>query len=120
MNFEYFCSYIKIYQTCYISELKLEELKKSKPEAVKEIQKLTNELVKKKEESTKLRYESFVNRVKCPILSSLKQERKVCSKCQEQDKKKYKSLVENSLQHAFLVSKEGNPEIYLLTKEDVC
>ena len=74
----------------------------------------------KKAESTKLRYEAFANRVKCPTLNSLRQERKVCLKCQDQDQKKYKSSVENPLQHVCLVSKEGNPEIYLLTKEDVC
>ncbi|MEG7978723.1 MAG: hypothetical protein NY202_02185 [Mollicutes bacterium UO1] len=99
---------------------KLEALKKSKPGATKEIQKLTGELTKKKEQSEKLRHEAFANRVKCPTLNKLKAERKVCPKCQEQEKRKYRAHLENPLRQVCLVNKEGNPEIYLLANEDVC
>jgi len=99
---------------------KLETLKKSKPGATKEIEKLTSELTKKKEQSEKLRHEAFANRVKCPTLNKLKAERKDCSKCQEQEKKKYRARLENPLRQVCLVNKESNPEIYLLANEDVC
>lgn len=99
---------------------KIEALKKSKPGATKEIQKLVNDLTKKKEQSEKLRHEAFANRVKCPILNKLKTERKNCLKCQEQEKKKYRARLENPLRQVCLVNKEGNPEIYLLANADVC
>lgn len=100
---------------------KLESLKKTQPEAEKEIQKTTKELNKKKEISQKLRYEAFANRVKCPVLNDLKEERKKCSKCQAQAKKKYKFLLQNPLQHVCLVNRDvSNSEIYLLSKEAVC
>jgi len=105
-----------------IEELKerLETLKKNKPEATKEMQKLANELAKKKQQSEKVRYEALGNRTKCPLLNKLKAERKVCVKCQEQEKKKYRARVENPLRQVCLVDKKGNPEIYLLANADVC
>jgi hypothetical protein len=99
---------------------KLENLKKTKPGAVKEIQKLVNELAKKKEQSEKVRHEALGNRTKCPSLNKLKAERKACPKCQEQEQKKYRARVANPLQQVCLVDKERNPEIYLLAHEDVC
>ncbi|CAI2164569.1 18991_t:CDS:1 [Funneliformis geosporum] len=99
---------------------KIERLKKSKPGATKEIQKLVNELNKKKAQGEKLRHEAFANRVKCPTLNKLKTERKACSKCQEQEKKKYRARLENPLRQVCLVNKESNPEIYLLANEDAC
>ena len=102
------------------SKEKLELLKKTKPGAAKEIQKLNNELTKKKEQNQKLYREAFANRVKCPTLNQLKAERKDCSKCQVQEKKKYQARVENPLHQVCLVHKESNPEIYLLANEDVC
>ena len=50
---------------------KLESLKKTKPGATKEIQKLINDLAKKKEQGEKIRYEALGNRTKCPILNEL-------------------------------------------------
>ncbi|RIA89957.1 hypothetical protein C1645_738221 [Glomus cerebriforme] len=100
---------------------KLENLKKTKPEVTKEIQKLVNELTKKKEQGEKIRHESFGNRTKCPILNELKAERNGCSKCQEQKQKKHRAPVENPLQQISLVNqKVEKPEIYLLAQEDVC
>jgi myosin heavy subunit len=99
---------------------KLENLKKTKPEAVKEIKKLVNELTKKKEQGEKVRYEALGNRTKCPILNKLKAERKICSKCQEQDRKKYRARLENPLRQVCLFDKEVKPEIYLLVGEVVC
>ncbi|CAJ0925531.1 19188_t:CDS:10 [Entrophospora sp. SA101] len=90
---------------------KLEELKKTKPGAVKEIQKLTNDLEKKKEQSTKLRHEVLGNRTKCPTLNKLKLERKDCKKCQDQDKKKHKALFENPLQHLYMFSFKSIAEL---------
>jgi len=86
----------------------------------KEIQKLNGQINKQKEESKKMRYEAFANRVKCPILNKLKLEKKDCADCQTQAKKKYKTIWQNPLQHALLVNKKIDPEIYLLAKEDVC
>jgi len=99
---------------------KLESLRKNKPGAAKEIQKLTTALEEKKEQSEKIRYEALGNRTKCPILNKLKAERKACSKCQEQEKRKYRAKVENPLQRVCLVDKRKNPEIYLLANADVC
>jgi chromosome segregation ATPase len=99
---------------------KLESLKKTKPDATKEIQKLVNDLAKKKEQGEKIRYEALGNRTKCPILNELKAERKFCSKCQEQGQKKYRAWVENPLRQVCLVDKETKPEIYLLVGEAVC
>ncbi|CAH1756334.1 20428_t:CDS:2 [Entrophospora sp. SA101] len=77
---------------------KLEELKKTKPEAEKEIKKLTKELNKKEEENKKLYHEAFANRVKCPTLNELKEERKKCSGCQSKIEKKHVIKIENPLQ----------------------
>ncbi|CAG8453177.1 3887_t:CDS:2 [Ambispora gerdemannii] len=99
---------------------KLENLKKVKPGATKEIQKLINELAKKKEQGEKVRHEALGNRTKCPSLNELKAERKACPKCQEQEQKKYRTRVANPLQQVCLVDKEKSPEIYLLAHEDVC
>jgi len=99
---------------------KLENFKQARPGAVKEIQKLVTELAKKKEQGEKMRHEALGNRTKCPTLNELKAERKICSKCQEQEQKKYRARLENPLQQVCLVNKEGNPEIYLLANEDVC
>jgi len=105
-----------------IAELKekVESLKKSKPGATKEIQKLVNELAKKKKQNEKIRYESFGNRTKCPILNELKAERKICSKCKEQEPKKYRTWIENPLKQVCLVDKEASSEIYLLSQGAVC
>lgn len=99
---------------------KLENLKKIKPGATKEIQKLVTELAKKKEQGEKIRHESFGNRTKCPTLNELKVERKTCLKCQEQGRKKYRAQAGNPLQQVCLVDKERSPEIYLLANADVC
>jgi hypothetical protein len=99
---------------------KLENLKKTKPGATKEIQKIVNELVKKKKQGEKLRYQALGNRTKCPTLNKLKAERKVCPKCQGQEQKKYRAQAENPLRQVCLVDKERNPEIYLLANTDVC
>jgi hypothetical protein len=99
---------------------KLENLKKTKPGATKEIQKLGSELAKQKEKGEKIRYEALGNRTKCPTLNKLKVERKNCKKCQEQIKKKHRAPMENPLRRVCLVDKEENPEIYLLANTDVC
>lgn len=99
---------------------KLENLKKTKPGATKEIQKLVNDLAKKKEQGEKLRYQALGNRAKCPTLNKLKVERKACLKCQGQEQKKYRARVENPLRQVCLVDKERNLEIYLLANADVC
>ena len=105
-----------------IEEIKgrLENLKKTKPGAAKEIQKLTTDLESKKEQSEILRHQALGNRTKCPILNKLKAERKGCSKCQGQEKKKHRARAENPLRRVCLVDKETNPEIYLLANADVC
>ena len=105
-----------------VAELKakLENLKKTKPGATKEIQKLVNDLAKKKEQGEKIRYEALGNRTKCPSLNKLKAERKACLKCQGQEKKKHRARVENPLRQVCLVDKEKNLEIYLLANADVC
>lgn len=105
-----------------VAELKekLESLKRTKPDATKEIQKLVAELAKKKEQGGKIRHESFGNRTKCPTLNELRFERKTCPKCQGQGQKKYRAQVENPLQQVCLVDKERSPEIYLLVNTDVC
>ena len=95
-------------------------MKKNKPGAAKEIQKLTAALAEKKKQSEKLRHEALGNRTKCPILNKLKAERKACSKCQEQQKRKYRAKVENPLQKVCLIDKGKNPEVYLLTNTNVC
>jgi uncharacterized protein YukE len=99
---------------------KLENLKRTKPNATKKIQKLINELAKKKGQDKKIRYESFGNRTKCSILNELKAERNVCSKCKEQERKKYRVQVKNPLRQVCLVDKGITPEIYLLSQEAVC
>jgi len=100
---------------------KLEELKKTKPEAEKEIKKLTNELNKREEEKKKFHYEAFANRVKCPILNKFKEERKNCSGCQGKIEKKHVIKIENPLKHTCLIRRDiSKPEIYLLSKKDVC
>ena len=100
---------------------KLEELKKTKPEAEKEIKKLTNELNKKEEEKKKLHHEAFANRVKCPVLNKFKEERKNCSGCQGKIEKKHVIKIENPLKHTCLIRRDiSKPEIYLLSKKDVC
>jgi len=99
---------------------RLEKLKKNKPGAAKEIQKLTAAWAEKKKLSEKLRHEALGNRTKCPILNKLKAERKACSKCQEQQKRKYRAKVENPLQKVCLIDKGKNPEVYLLTNTNVC
>ena len=105
-----------------VEEIKgrLENLKKTKPGAAKEIHKLTTDLESKKEQSEILRHQALGNRTKCPTLNKLKAERKDCPKCKEQEKKKYRARMENPLQRVCLVDKEKNPEIYLLTNADVC
>lgn len=99
---------------------RLENLKKMRPGSTKEIQKLVNDLAKKKEQGEKIRYEALGNRTKCPILNELKAERKFCPKCQEQVQKKHRARVENPLRQVCLVDKETKPEIYLLVGEAVC
>ena len=99
---------------------KLADLQKNKPGATKEIQNLTADLEQKKEQSEILRHQALGNRTKCPILNKLKAERKICPKCQGQEKKKHRAQVENPLRRVCLVDKEKNPEIYLLTNADVC
>jgi len=99
---------------------KLADLQKNKPGATKEIQKLTADLEQKKEQSEILRHQALGNRTKCPILNKLKSERKGCSKCQGQEKKKHRARVENPLQRVCVVDKEKTPEIYLLANNDVC
>jgi len=100
---------------------KLEELKKIKPEAEKEIKKLTNELSKREEEKKKFHHEAFANRVKCPILNKFKEERKNCSSCQGKIEKKHVIKIENPLKHTCLIRGDiSKPEIYLLSKKDVC
>ena len=99
---------------------KLENSRKTKPGATKEIQKLTIALEEKKKQGEKIRHEALGNRTKCPILNKLKAERKVCSKCQEQEKRKYRARVENPLQKVCLVDKKKIPEIYLLANTNVC
>jgi hypothetical protein len=84
-------------------------------------QKLMNDLDQKKEQAKQLRYAAFAQRVKCPTLQKLKQERKECSKCQAQMKKKYTANLENPLQKICLVNQKiEKPEIYLLARESVC
>ncbi|CAI2189385.1 10426_t:CDS:2, partial [Funneliformis geosporum] len=98
---------------------KITKLNQNPPK--KEVQKLTNDLEQKKEQAKQLRYSAFAQRVKCPTLQKLKQERKECSKCQAQTKKKYTSNLENPLQQVCLVSQKiEKPEIYLLVRESVC
>ncbi|CAI2173560.1 11125_t:CDS:2, partial [Funneliformis geosporum] len=98
---------------------KLENLRKKKPGASKEIQKLVNELAKKMKQGEKIRYEALGNRTKCPILNKIKAERKACSKCREQEKKKHLAQLENPLHQVCLVDKEKNLEIYLLADTDI-
>jgi archaellum component FlaC len=101
---------------------KLEELKKTKPGAEKEIKKSINELNKKEEEKKKLHREAFTNRVKCPTINKIKEERKHCSRCLDKIGKKHVIKMENPLQQTCLI-REGDiskPEIYLLSKKNVC
>lgn len=74
------------------NQIKLEQLRKNKPESSKEIQQLISDLAKQRERSTKLRYEAFANRAKCPVLNKLKEERSICPNCQKQNKKKHQYL----------------------------
>ena len=100
---------------------KLEELKKTKPEAEKEIKKSTINLNKKEEEKQNLHREAFTNRVKCPTLNKIKEERKNCSGCQDKIRKKHEIEVITPLQQVYLANKKASkPEIYLLSKKDVC
>ena len=81
----------------------------------------TSQKNKKEEENKKLRHEAFANRVKCPTLNKLKEERKNCSGCQSKIEKKHVIKIENPLQQVCLISGSiDKPEIYLLSKKDVC